>query len=176
MLALLIGGAAHSATVELEGNTAVAVNNLVVEGFDQPFNVTFCLGVSTECLAEDDAEVFESETVFAAADALNAALTDGQANSTGEAGGDQNLGLYAIPVAEFLGNVLWLGGAYVDNADPSLAAWTSEIAGSPFAGAASSTQPFSWAQFTVVPVPAAVWLFGSALGLLGWIRHSAFRR
>lgn len=25
--------------------------------------------------------------------------------------------------------------------------------------------------FTVVPVPAAVWLFGSALGLLGWARR-----
>jgi len=25
--------------------------------------------------------------------------------------------------------------------------------------------------FQVVPVPAAVWLFGSALGLLGWMRH-----
>ncbi len=25
--------------------------------------------------------------------------------------------------------------------------------------------------FTVVPVPAAVWLFGSALGLLGWLRR-----
>ena len=27
--------------------------------------------------------------------------------------------------------------------------------------------------FTVVPVPAAVWLFGSALGLLGWARRRA---
>ena len=27
--------------------------------------------------------------------------------------------------------------------------------------------------FTVVPVPAAVWLFGSALGLLGWVRRRA---
>lgn len=26
-------------------------------------------------------------------------------------------------------------------------------------------------HFTVVPVPAAVWLFGSALGLLGWVRR-----
>ena len=26
---------------------------------------------------------------------------------------------------------------------------------------------------TVVPVPAAVWLFASALGLMGWIRRRA---
>jgi hypothetical protein len=24
---------------------------------------------------------------------------------------------------------------------------------------------------TVVPIPATVWLFGSALGLLGWVRR-----
>jgi hypothetical protein len=33
----------------------------------------------------------------------------------------------------------------------------------------------SWADFTpaVIPVPAAVWLFGSALGLLGWLRRKS---
>jgi hypothetical protein len=31
-----------------------------------------------------------------------------------------------------------------------------------------------WALFTpVVPVPAAVWLFGSALGVMGWLRRKA---
>ena len=25
--------------------------------------------------------------------------------------------------------------------------------------------------YTVIPVPAAVWLMGSALGLLGWVRR-----
>ena len=29
----------------------------------------------------------------------------------------------------------------------------------------------AYATFSVVPVPAAVWLFGSALGMLGWIRR-----
>ncbi len=36
---------------------------------------------------------------------------------------------------------------------------------------------FAWAvhpgNVGVIPVPAAVWLFGSALGLLGWIRRKA---
>ena len=30
-----------------------------------------------------------------------------------------------------------------------------------------------FAGSTVVPVPAAVWLFGSALGILGWVRRKA---
>ena len=32
---------------------------------------------------------------------------------------------------------------------------------------------FDDATFQIVPVPAAVWLFGSALGLLGWVRRRA---
>jgi hypothetical protein len=26
---------------------------------------------------------------------------------------------------------------------------------------------------SIIPIPAAVWLFGSALGLLGWMRREA---
>jgi hypothetical protein len=40
------------------------------------------------------------------------------------------------------------------------------IAGSTCGGA-------NWLTLQYVPVPAAVWLFGSALGLLGWIRRRA---
>jgi len=32
-------------------------------------------------------------------------------------------------------------------------------------------EAFGTGSFGVVPVPAAVWLFGSALGLLGWVRR-----
>lgn len=67
--------------------------------------------------------------------------------------------------------------------------WTStEFAPAPFAawffflgngtqGGGSSTANGGYAlavrlgDVTAVPVSAAVWLFGSALGLLGWLRH-----
>jgi len=39
-------------------------------------------------------------------------------------------------------------------------------------GGAGQFDTFS-ADFTPIPVPAAVWLFGSALGLLGWMRRKA---
>jgi hypothetical protein len=34
-----------------------------------------------------------------------------------------------------------------------------------------STVPLDWVSNAVIPVPGAVWLFGSALGLLGWLRR-----
>jgi len=36
---------------------------------------------------------------------------------------------------------------------------------------ASATASITSLTATMIPLPAAVWLFGSALGLLGWIRH-----
>jgi hypothetical protein len=38
--------------------------------------------------------------------------------------------------------------------------------------AVTSGQSFTY-QIQVIPVPAAAWLFGSALGLLGWARRRA---
>jgi hypothetical protein len=37
---------------------------------------------------------------------------------------------------------------------------------------ALSNQPLLSVTYTAVPIPAAMWLFGSALGLLGWIRRN----
>ena len=44
---------------------------------------------------------------------------------------------------------------------------------SEFAGVVPNTPLGYQFTFTVIPVPAAVWLFASALGLLGWVRRKA---
>jgi len=48
----------------------------------------------------------------------------------------------------------------------------TEYVGNPWAGGGSALNPtFVAGNINVVPVPAAAWLFGSAIGLLGWLRR-----
>jgi hypothetical protein len=68
----------------------------------------------------------------------------------------------------------------VGNFDLTLRQLT-EITINPIFGAAEAGLVAGWSSgvlevvytYSVVPVPAAVWLFGSALGLLGWMRRKA---
>jgi hypothetical protein len=85
--------------------------------------------------------------------------------------------------AEFKGPNTLLSTQYIgdalDTIDADPFAWTGVV------GSGETTQAPRRLQFvfgppgspeinaTLVPVPAAVWLFGSALGLLGWIRRRA---
>jgi hypothetical protein len=49
-----------------------------------------------------------------------------------------------------------------------------DITGSQFFSDTEQLSPtIGTASISVVPVPAAVWLFGSALGLMGWLRRKA---
>ena len=57
-----------------------------------------------------------------------------------------------------------------DNIVCDTSAWNSAGTGGTSTGGIRMV--FS-ANFAAVPVPAAVWLFGSALGLLGWVRRRA---
>ena len=83
---------------------------------------------------------------------------EGQAN--------EGFPLYAIGVSYDDPYVNWIGAAFQDNLD----LWIDDFAGIQLTGSQNVEQAWMWAKFTVVPVPGAVWLFGSALGLLGWIR------
>ena len=51
--------------------------------------------------------------------------------------------------------------------DPTHTQFTSQLIGQ------TSNASMFYVNLDTVPVPAAVWLMGSALGLLGWIRRKA---
>jgi len=80
----------------------------------------------------------------------------------------------SLTVAASLRKSIWvvLGEFLIHAAISGPDAWISDLANNPFAGSATDNQPLMWADFTPVPVPAAVWLFGSGLvGLVGMARR-----
>ena len=58
--------------------------------------------------------------------------------------------------------------AITENPGVSFVVWEASAFASPYTGSGSR-----YTFTTGVPVPAAVWLFGSGLGLLGWVRRRA---
>jgi len=81
--------------------------------------------------------------------------------------------LYFLPYnyQEQQEGVDWVGGFYADRFEDG--AWLDGIEGNPFAGEAFPVVfPSMWVEIAPVPVPAAVWLFGSGLlGLIGVARR-----
>jgi len=90
-------------------------------------------------------------------------------------GNEKNINDVVIPTGRFGGvetltaeDLFLLDGSMPGAGDPLLfASAGADVLADPDSAA---TATLVW-DITVVPVPAAVWLFGSALGLLGWIRR-----
>jgi hypothetical protein len=75
--------------------------------------------------------------------------------------GDTAINLTGVGTASITGD-----GSYVYGTDELAVTGGAVIAGSAQGGGFTISG-------TLVPIPAAVWLFGSALGLLGWVRRRA---
>lgn len=82
--------------------------------------------------------------------------------------------LYSSPFTNLFQGRYWSGTDYAP--DQAQAFWVNSFAG--YQGLEFKYQHhFVWAvrsgDISVVPIPAAAWLFGSALGVMGWMRRKA---
>ncbi len=174
-MGLFLGASTAQATsVDTDGPVATGITDLVVDG--TTYNVTF---VNTNWSAiYGDPPTFDFDGVDASAvavDAVNAALNDASISLVGESS-TEGAPAFMIGFGSFESViegeiVFWQAGVYTTDSD----AWIGDLANNPFAGSATDNQPLMWANFTEVseiPVPAAVWLFGSGLvGLVGMARR-----
>ena len=172
---LAIAGAATAATVirdPSDATKAIGIENLDISGV--LLNVEFTdLQPAAATYGEfpGDFAIFDLEDEAALAmdavdDALSAAIIG--VLSVGAETLDEGEPIYSIG----------FGSEVEVPLPPVVVAWASAHEGSGDWGRNPSafTFPYDdvnrvWATFTVVPVPAAVWLFGSALGMLGWYRR-----
>ena len=175
--ALLLVSGAWGATAVTAPCTSVsaeqcasAVTGVVVDG--TTYNVSFTLGSFTGLsagggfpflgpAAQNETNALDArDQILAALDAAGAT----QVGSEGSIGDPYNT--FWVPYGEIYNQ----GG--IDNIFTKAAQYTG---GTPtwfaFNGLAPVGDALAYATFSVVPVPAAAWLFGSALGLLVWVRR-----
>ena len=69
------------------------------------------------------------------------------------------------------GGVLWEDLAVYTLAGDTLTVRLSDLASPSGRTVIADAVRFERLGATIIPIPAAVWLFGSALGLLGWVRR-----
>ena len=175
ILMLLAGAnAAQAATVIFGdgGTKATAVLDLNVDG--RLYNVTF----DPQQFAFEQFGSFPGTFVpfttgleaLAALVAMIDALNNDGATTIGEVGGPEFIS-FAIGYDSFLapiGDIKTVSYTRSVNEDPGDLWQNFGENDNLYIG-----QELNWVVFQPVPVPATVWLFGSALGLLGWLRRKS---
>ena len=161
-IGLLLGAsAAQAATVQIDGTETNATGILNLDVGGTLYNVEFLFNSSNTLYGSPP--IFDFPSLATAASARNAVVdalnTEPAVVTVGREGG-ANLDFFGIgfDVASASPITLFTRGAVLLNdwgiPDPGI-------------GGVDSSTPAMYASFTVVPVPAAVWLFGS--GLLGLV-------
>ena len=161
----------NAATVVTDGGVATSIQNLFIDSIQ--YNVTFTAKSSFDGVfgtGSPSTTFWGDQTgAEAAVTAINNELNtfnSGNIDLVGiGTGANEFENDYLVPFTFSSGSIVASArgnnGFTVANVWGSLATFEKERAESTVV----------WAEFTVVPVPAAAWLFGSALGLLGWMRR-----
>lgn len=180
MMSLLLGASGAQAAPILIADNNVGIRILNLEVGDTLYNVDFEFAAWPEIYGEP-IPIFDfdsQEEAQAANEAVNFVLNGVNADNIDvkqvgppqEGRATEGLPFYGIGVEYGDVNVpyvTWIGAAFQDNLD----LWIDDFLTIPLSGSQAIDQPWMWAKFTVVPVPAAAWLFASALGLLAWVRR-----
>ena len=118
-----------------------------------------------------DTQVNSISYVFSNVATLSDSTTGlGMAYINGDLGDWQIDVLNDLSPVSILGEILPLGAGLYDF---SYSLWSNAISTEPFGGTWDYTLTFEVGAASVVPVPAAAWLFGSGLiGLIGVVRRN----
>jgi hypothetical protein len=169
---LLFCLSSHAFNVDLDVNDstkATGIRNLDIQG--TAYDVVFQFSAGPHNAPQPGDTFIDEAGAMAATSAINAAL-----NSLGtiQGVGSTKDNRFLVPW-EFNTNGCGSQG------DPGTCAWEGRAFGGSWNGSfheldsINSNVPAEIARFSaaVVPIPAAAWLFGSALGILVWVRkHS----
>lgn len=167
-LALLLAGvSAQAFTVDLDGTNATGVRDLDIGGtaYDVVFDFASADTAPVACGAAMPCDVFFGDQTAAvdAVAAINHALNNAiSVNVPAQSVGSSVSTVYYVPYAASAQDV------EVRQGDGTVGEW-GQIGSSLDA----DTDIIEYARFSpaVIPIPPAAWLFGSALGILGWVRR-----
>ena len=178
-LLLAFAGTASSATFDIDENGNILFIGALELNFDESspqedglYNIEFVYDTGINQYGNPPVfDVILSEDAVALIPQINDALNaEGGITGAGSNGDDT----WYIPGIEFFDAIYASGASNLFGGEWGVCRF-DQSGRDCLSGVAANREEdvLTYARVTLVPVPAAVWLFGSALGLLGWVRRRA---